>query len=270
MLAHSAVLVKKLEADKKLPGFALIFDDLVGDLPFYQRYAVWEIAFRFLHEGKHAAALTKIIAAARSAGGGPEHAAMIAKAAREALGGDKGLAACDKEFAKYVRDLAPRWEEVYRSLSTNGDPWIQIAFGSSNSIDWQTADAGSDKYEVSGEVEIFDAANKQMNLLLGRLPSGFVQISFVAGGSIVVFEYDNRRLDGKDWKRVGSVDVPGLTTNHSTPFKVKVSKSKVSIDVDGKNVGSFDVGEHPMNGAWGLGALAGSAGAWRKVAVKKS
>src|SRR4029079_5356874 len=135
-------------------------------------------------------------------------------------------------FAKYVRDLSPRWDEVYRSLSTNGDAWIQIAFKDSNSVDWQTADVGAEKYEVSGEVEIFDGANKQMNLLLGRLPSGLVQISFVVGTGIVVFEYDNRRLDGKDWKRVGSVDVPGLTTNHSTPFKVKVTKLKISIDVD--------------------------------------
>jgi hypothetical protein len=269
MLAHADVLVKQIEAEKKLPGFAPIFDDMLGDQPFYQRYAVWNVAFRFLHEGKHAAALTKILAAAKSAGGGAKHGAEIAAAARLELGGDAGLAALDKEFSAYVRALSPHWDEVYRSLSTAGDTWTQAAFKDANAIAWRTGDVGADKYEVSGELEIFDGDAQQMNLLLGRTPNGLVQISFVAGQRIVVFEYDNRRMNGTDWKRLGSVDQALVKTNHSTPFRVKVAKSKLTLEIDGKAVGSFDVGDHPMKGACGLGALEGSAGAWRKFTVKK-
>jgi hypothetical protein len=138
------------------------------------------MAFQFLHDGRHAAALTSIAAAARTAGGGSEHATAVAKAARNALNGDSGMKSCDGEFAKYARLLKPRWEEVYRSLSASGETWIQSAFPSANAIAWRTDDVGVERYELSGEFEIVAGDTHQLNVLLGRTDSGFVQVAFTA------------------------------------------------------------------------------------------
>jgi len=267
--AQDAVRVKRLAEEGDLPSLVLVLEEKVGDLDFLDRYAVWHHAFRWLRDGKRAEVLERILAEARRMGGGADHAAAVGRLALAALSEGTDVAALDGELAAYVRALEPRWDEVYRSLSTSGDTWLQAAFPKTNAICWQTADVGADRYEVSGEVEVFAGKKQQLNLLLARTPNGFVQVAMTAGSGVVVFEYDNRRSGDEQWKRLGGNDVPALVAGKWIPFRARVAKSKLTIDIAGKQVCEVDVGDHPMRGAWGLGALAGSAGAWRKVKLVK-
>jgi hypothetical protein len=85
-----------------------------------------------------------------------------------------------------------------------------------------------------------------------------------------VFEFDKRRLEDAAWKKLASIEIATLATGRSIPFVVRVTKTKLTIDVDGKAACEADVGDHARKGAWGLGARAGSTGVWGKVQLKQS
>lgn len=268
-LSTDARRVQRLHEAKQLPRLADIVDGKLGELTGPQRYALWSHVFRFLHDGKTSAAFTKLAGVARATGGGAQHGEKVARAARELLGGDAGLAALDTEFASCVKALAPRWEEIHRSLSTRGDAWAQTAFPQSNAIAWRTDDAGGERYQLSGEFELLPGANQQLNVLLGRTDSGFVQVAFNAGNGVTVFEFDNRREGDAAWKRLGFLEASAVRAGARVKFLVRVDKSKLTITVDDAKAGDVDLAGHPMKGAWGLGALAGSAGLWTKIQFKR-
>ncbi len=270
MNAASAVRVRRLEADKKLPSLSAVFDDLLGELEFNDRYSVWQVTFAYLGQEKQSGALTRILAGARQMGGGETHAASVADLARAELSSGGDLAARDRELTAFVRALAPRWDEVHRSLDTHDDTFVQAAFTTSNAICWRTEDVGVARYEISGELEIFPGNSHQQNLLLARTRNGFVQVAFTADYGVDVFEYDNRRLGSAQWKRLGTAKVDTVVAGKTIEFRVRVSKSKLSVEVTGKRACEVDTGDHAMQGAYGLGAVAGSAGTWRKVQLKKS
>lgn len=269
MHAARAVRVKRLEAEKKLPSLSAVFGDLLGELEFNDRYSVWDATFAYLSQKKQAGALTRILAGARQMGGGATHAASVADLARAELSKGGDLAARDREWNAFVRALAPRWDEVLRSLDTHGDTFVQVAFTASNAICWRAEDVGATRYEISGELEIFPGSAHQQNLLLARTPNGFVQVAFTADYGVDVFEYDNRRIGAAQWKKLGTAKVDTVVAGKTIEFLVRVSKSKLSVDVAGKKACEVDTGDRAMQGAYGLGAVAGSAGTWRKVQLKK-
>jgi hypothetical protein len=172
-----------------------------------------------------------------------------------------------------VRGLRPRARaalgRVIRSLSTTGDTWLQAAFASSNAICWRADDVGSAKYEVTGEVEIFEGSQRQMNLLLGRTPNGFVQISFVAGFGLTSSSTTtaaSEMLSG----RSSAAPSPRVEDEREQRRSACACRSRRSrIELAGKSVCEVDAGDHAMSGACGVGALAGSAGAWREFSAKK-
>lgn len=270
MLATFSSRVKDLESAHKLPTLASILDDKIGELDLNERYAVWLAAFEFLHEAQHAKLFPEIVAAARRIGSGPDHGARLARDVRGIIGDDAALTALDGEFKAFVHAQNPRWSEVYRSLSTSGTTWFQTAFESVNAIAWRTEMVATDNYELSGEVEIYDGPAQQMNVLLGRTDHGFVQVSFTAGYGLDVFEFDNQRIGDAQWKKLGTLKHAKVVSGKPIPFRLSIAKSKLSIAIDGKKALDADAGDHAMRGAFGLGAQASSAGAWRKITLKKS
>jgi hypothetical protein len=184
----------------------------------------------------------------------------------EALGTEAERAQLETEFTASALALAPEWDETYPALSTSGTSWIQSAPLATNAIAWRTGPAGADKYALEGEFEILPGSSKQMNVLLGRGKSGFVQVAFVGDYGIDVMRVDPTLGADKSWSKLATVEVKGLIPNRSIPFRVAVDGSDLSISVAGKQACAAHVTGVDLRGPWGLGVLADAAGRWRKIA----
>ena len=67
------------------------------------------------------------------------------------------------------------------------------------------------------------------------------------------------------FKSLFRVQTGSVRTKRKIAFAFSVDRNKLGIELDGSQLGSIDVAFHPMTGAWGLGALARSAGIWSRV-----
>jgi len=265
--ATDMVCVQRLAADQKLPPIAAIVADQLGDLEFSERYAVRSQWYAFLAGAPRAAKLSKLLRTVRATGGGPRFVATILEQATAAFGDQ------DKSFAKHVASLAPQWNEVYRSLTTSGAEWTQIAFPDANAIAWRTEPLKSKGFTAKGELRILPGGRQQMNFLFGRTDDGFHSIAFVADGGFTVFDY---RAATNKWVAIGAGNAPALRLCVRTPFSVAVVRDKLTVELADQSWKFELPRELPASIEWGLGAQAGppgsatgSAGVWTGLTVTK-
>ncbi|MCK6460884.1 MAG: hypothetical protein L6Q95_13460, partial [Planctomycetes bacterium] len=200
--------------------------------------------------------LARVAGAVRRAGGGDGYAAAVRGEATAALAGT--------DFPGFARGLRPEWEEVYRSLSTAGTEWPQLAFPDKNAIAWRREPVAGGAFSAKGGLRILPGTARQMNFLFARGEEGFYSLAFVADQGFVLFDY---RSGTEEWVRLGAGNAPGLRLGVSTDFAVKGRGTKLDVTLDGKSW-SFDLPRAlPDRVAWGLGAQAGSAGLWQRLAV---
>lgn len=257
--ADDMVRVRRLLEERKLPPARSILSDAVNDLDLRDRYATRAVFFSFVALDREK--LAKVAGAIRRTGGGDGYAAAVLAEAMAAFGGADGA------FAKHVRNLRPQWEEVYRSLWTAGTEWPQLAFPDRNAIAWRREPLAAGGLEAKGSLRILPGDARQMNFLFARGEEGFYSLAFVADQGFVLFDY---RSKTEEWVRVGAGNAPGLRLGVSTDFAVNGRGTKLKVTLDGK---SWDLDlprPLPDRVAWGLGAQAGSAGLWQRVAVESA
>jgi hypothetical protein len=258
--AQTGLVLGLIDRDQ-LPSVADILADTGPELSFFERYAVHGLFFEMLAE-RHAKKLAGLHAEIRRLGGGSGFDERAAKAFEEAFG--SAFSRLDADLVKYVQSLDPQWDEVYRSLETSGEEWVQIAFESKNAVAWRTEPIGGKKFTMTGELTLLPGATTQMNVLLGKSDAGFVQVSFVAGVGITLFDYRDRQ-----WTVLARVGSEAIEVGEPPFFRIAYTdaKHKLSIGiVDGPEL-ELEV-PIDLSGPWGLGTLAGSAGIWRKVSLQ--
>lgn len=252
------VRVQRLLDAGRLPSVEAILADQVGALEFYSRYATRWLFFRYL-EKKHGTQLKKVLREARRLAAGPALGRNITALLSKRLG-QESFAALDDGFRRYVRSLAPEWEEVLRSLHGNEAKRVSIAFPDSNAVAWLVSPVGKLPYALEGTVEILPNTERQLNVLLDRSDKGFLCVALNADFGVTLFEYESA---GSKWHRRGSVRHGALKPKRPFRVRVEVSKGRVDVAIDGKRLLGADFPDRRLDGAWGLGALAGSAGIWR-------
>ena len=265
-IASDMIRAQRLLAGGHLPSATSIVRDQTGDMEMYDRYAVRKLLFRRLITRKDApafrAALTKVWALED----GPDFAKRC-EAVVTAPYAAEGLAGLDLDFEQFVRSQAPAWDEVLRCLGTAGDAWVQTAFADHNAVSWRTASVGAGSYEVRGQIEILPGSGhaQQMNFLLGRAADGFVSVAFVAGYGADVFRYHVR---DERWEKLATGPTKSVQLWRRVPFRITVDGTKLTVRIDGADVATADLTDHPMSGPWGLGVQSGAAGVWRGVKVE--
>lgn len=266
-VAADMVLAQKLLANGKLPTAAQVLRGETKDLGLYERYAVQSLFFRRLVTRNDGAAFRAAFLEAVRMPERPDFAERFLEAVEKTYA-TEGLAGLDLDHEQCVRSQTPAWDEVFRALSTAGDAWTQAAFGDHNAVAWRTAPVGAAEYEVRGQVEILPGLGKsqQANVLLGReKETGFVSVAFFAGYGVNVFRYQAKE---DRWEKLAAVPVRAVQVWRRLPFRISVAGSKLTLRVDGTEVASVEVPDHPMTGAWGLGVQAGAVAAWRGVKVE--
>lgn len=252
------VRCKRLLEKGALPSSEAILQDRTEHLGFYDRYAACAGLFRVLKSGAGA----RVLAEARDLPSGPGLARRLQESVRKACGAE-GLAGMDRALHRLVRDSRPSWEEVFRSLETEGEEWTQAAFRDTNAIAWRTGPVGRKEYALEGSLRILPAGPRQMNLLLARDEDGFLSVAFQAGGGVTLLEYASR----EDRWRTLAFREAALPTGAAFRFEVRAQKGALRVSVDGREVLKAGTGAHPLDAPWGLGAQAGSAGEWSGIRI---
>ena len=256
MIVRATALLKKGE----MPAATRILEDDLEDVPWRTRYALRWLMFRFLEESMDHKSFRAVMGKARQLGGGPTYGRRLKAFILDSLGPER-TKSFDRRFANYLQDLEPRWEEIYPSLDTAGDEWTQVAFPIKNAIAWRTDPVGRSTYALQGKLKILPNSKQQMNVLLGRNVDGFVSVALSTAG-VTVFNY----LQKEDrWHRLGYRDAKALRGERWALFRVKIEDDRLSVSLNSETVLSVSLNGRPMQGSWGLGAQAGSAGIWGDV-----
>lgn len=249
----------------KLPPVADILRDRTEDVPWRNRYAIRWMLLRFLKSSTDPDTFHSIMKEAGRLGSGSNYTQRLVTFIEGALGQD-AMRAIDGNFRSYLRVLSPQWEEVYRSLETADNRWVQIAFPDKNAITWHTKSVEEDTYSLEGKLNILQGRkHQQLNLLLGRNREGFVSVAFTAGVGVTVFQYhgtENR------WERLGSAESDLLKPDQWIRFRVDVGGDQLRVTLNKKPALTASLNGRSMLGPWGLGAQSGSAGIWRRVRLK--
>jgi hypothetical protein len=263
LASTDVVRVRRLRAGDELPAVDAILGDALDDLAFYDRYAVRWLFFRYLVT-THEAEVKDFLRRVRRLGGGSGLAKEAGELLRSRLG-TKAFRALGEGWEPFVASLAPEWEEVFRDLSPEPAQRVQIAFPDRNAIAWRTAPVGKKEYSISGVLTILDNARHQMNLLLDRCDEGFVCVSISAHLGVTLFDYRSKE---DRWNRLGFVARKELAVDRPMRVDLRVKGNRLTLLLDGESVLDEQIEGHTMQGPWGLGALAGSAGIWKDLRVR--
>ncbi len=244
----------------------LLVDEQLPD-GFYEAYAYQHLAFRYLTEKKQRKKLDKILGGLDLLGGGSARREEFAEHVEKTIG-KKRWKDLNRGFEKYVEDLAPAWDEVFVALETAGDDWLQAAFPDKNAIAWRTEAIDEDRWEITGELRVLPGDEQQLNLLLDRSEAGFVQVSFIGGRGVSLFEFDAQKgLDGT-WDERVFERTELMRADEFVHFRVAWKRDEISVDLAGEQIFELEL-DRTMDGAWGLGALRSSAGIWRSVTLDR-
>lgn len=259
--ATAVVRIRRLLDAGSLPSVSRILADDIDDLPFYARYATRWLFFRYLQEN-HAQQIARVLRQARRLAEGPAFNRQLTALLCEELGKER-FAALDEAFRHYLRSLEPQWEEVLRSLSGNRKKRVSTAFPQSNAVAWRTKPAGRLPYVLEGTVEILPNTERQLNVLLDRSGAGFLCVALNADFGVTLFDYESAN---SKWHRRAARRHP-LAPNRPFRVRVEVKQGRVDVAIDGQKLLGADFPERRLDGPWGLGALAGSAGIWREFGL---
>ena len=239
-----------------------ILDDDLADEEFYARYAAKRLFFAFLMDA-HAEGMRTYVRKLSRLGTSADFKARAREALVGAVGA-VGMADLQQAYATYVRGLRPAWSEVYRSLETLGEAWLQIAFPNVNAVAWRTQPVGKDRYVLSARVRILRNYGKQANLLLDQRTGGFVSVALTAGFGVSVFAYDAQK---DAWDSRAAIKVPGLDLDEDHDVRLEIEGTRLRVLLDKQQVAdvTFPEREGGLTGPWGLGAQSGTAVRWSGV-----
>lgn len=259
---------KRIVEEGRLPAIGEALKNRYGELGFYDRYAFWWGFWRFVYlEGPYRRGMRRVLDAmpART-NGGAFKGELLTAMTKLLADRDGSFKTFERRLSAWASKLTGDWEERNRTLTVRGDDWWQLAFEKTNAVCWRSGPVEREAYRITGRLEIFGSANPQMNVLLGRVRDvGFISIAFRAGVGVTVFRYDE---EDNRWANLAFGPAAQLVRGKATRFTVKVAEGRVTALLDGKQICSTAVGDHPLDGEWGVGVQAGGAGIWRGVRLR--
>lgn len=265
----STEIVQTVDYFEEHPKFGIdeLLDDVSKDIPGSRMYAMRGLFMDWLHE---IGLLKQVVDEARRLGGGDDYGDRL-HAAVDKIMADAGIEKRDAMFRSWLGAFEPQWEQLNRSLETNGDIWPHSAFSSTNANCWNAQELGDDDWAITGEMKIFDAEKTQMNILVGRSDTGYVSIAVTADWGVTVFhrQYSKDKDKGSKWVRIENQEVKSNSVDKWMKFKVSKRRDRLMIKIGKQRPIRVDVSEIDVSGAWGLGVQNKSAGLWRDVKVDR-
>lgn len=254
------VRAQRLAKNGSLPAVhRLLLDDLRG-IDRHGRYAVQWSFVRFLMQFEERRGWNAIARAARDA---PEAASMqrsLADALAAAIA-PKSPDDLDRAWRRSIDAMTPEWDEAVRSLHTARGGWIQSAFADAHAAAWRTQPAGRPPYSIVGRYEFHGLRFQSLNVLLDRRADGYLYVSFTQNHGASALRY--HAADDR-WERLGSQWSPHRERRDGR-FRIDVEADRLRVELHGKQLLEIPIRDRTMDGPWGLGAKAGTTGAWRGV-----
>jgi hypothetical protein len=257
--AKRMVRCRSLRARGLLPGPRAIFQENLGHLPWLERYAVWWSFFRFL-DSEYPSELRKIVDGAVALGGGSGFTRRLYAGVRGVFD-DAALDAVNDAYRRSVDAMAPIWDEVYRSLETDGETWRQLAYSTSNAVAWRLPAVGS-TYTIAGRVSVPASDSPQANVLLGERDAGFFSVAIRVGSGVTLLE-----CQGNRWENHWHADRE-IEAGAPVDFRVEVSGREIVVRIDGREVGRHTAGRD-LAGRWGVGVQARGGARWEGVGLRR-
>lgn len=265
LAAKSLQDCREMLAKGTLPTTSAILSGALGALELHPRYRVNYEFYVFL-AAQEPKGLARVVQAISSTGGGPGYQERVLEAVQK-IWSEKDLKKLDERFEDFLQSRKPCWDELYRSLETRGEGYVQRAFADKNAIAYRM-DSPIERLpaQVTGTLRIWPGPSLQMNFLLGRTDTGFLSVAFTAGQGVTVFRYDNTQSD--PWNRLAFGESKDLPTGADVPFGIEIEKNELAVYVSGKELVRTTLGGGSPLGTWGIGAQAGATGEWKGLLVK--
>lgn len=236
-----------------------------------EQYSFWTVAFEFLMSPGTGSAfrsglrkLTKLK--------GSSKASDVNGVFRKALT-KRRIAGLDKALRSFLESRDPKWDLKFRALDVLEDRWVQGTLHK-NAIAWQLVSLPS-TYRVTGKFTVLPGEKQQLNLLLARHGHDMIQICLAAGdqgkdGGVTVFDYRSNLPDKERYRRMGYQSCSSIQIGREVAFVAEVGDQELVIRIADEEVLRVPRNGLDLTGAFGVGALRGSAGIWREVTATAS
>jgi hypothetical protein len=250
------LIVRRLLERGRFPTAEAIVTDSLERLSSHERYAVWLEFMRVLSSAGNADRFRELVVEMQRARGGPGMRPNIADFMRRTYGMER----LDRQLRESVAELAPVWEELYRSLETIGDEWLQAAFPSTDAVAWRLEPVGRAHYVLTGAARPL-TGDTRMDVLLGRSETGSLAVSLRASGHLVVTRTPTTGLP---------VELAHLRADvgggRDVPFAIEVRHGRLDVTLgDDRAIEGLAVEGLELDGPWGLSVSRGCAGVWKGV-----
>lgn len=259
LFSRRLVLVRAMLDDRSWPGAARIFEDQYGTIDSARRYAIWSVFCGWLFDDVLRDRRKDLFAQARRvAATDPRAGEKLTAVFTKALG--KRMERLDAEFAKFVDDHAPQWDETYRALESRDAEWLVVSFPTADATAIRTKPVGSPTYVVRGSFEFLPTKTGDLRLHVARDTSHELEVHFVRDQGVV-----------PHWNDFGGGGAPGpvgaLRGDGPFAFEVRVEADLATIVIDDEIVTSIAIETPADGGRVGLGAAASSGGIWRNFEI---
>lgn len=256
-------LVKRLIQRKELPSIRAMMNEEFDAFDRSTRYGLCWLLFAFMEDGPRPGSGSRLLREMLRQEGGGEKATKAAQTVRKIK---DYFAGKDDQFAKFVSEKNADWNEVFRSLDTSSEDWVQIAFPAKNAVAWRNETLGDGPWTLSGRMRILPCEAKQLNVLCGAAGGSFISVAYVAEYGVTVFHY---RAGPKEWETIAKTRTRDVRLGDVVRFRLERQGPRLDVFLDGQHLIATDAPEDALNGNWGLGAQAGSAGIWNAIVVTK-
>jgi hypothetical protein len=264
LVARYAALCQQMVEKDELPEAGKILAGESGNLEFHARYSSSYRFYAFLR-AKHAKDMERIVKAIRTQEGGDGYrAGLMAELGRQWKG--KELDKLHKEWVAAVKAAKPEWDEVYRSLESRGDAWVQRGFGDSFAIAFVPEGPKSVPFTVTGTVRVLPGEGTQMNFLLGRTPKGFLSVAMNFGHGVSVFRFESGAKE--EWRNLATAESRTMPIGKDVSFRLEANAAELVVFLDDQETLRAPLGGRSPVGPWGLGAQPKTTGVWKSIAVR--
>jgi len=255
--AGQILLVQELFGSNQAPRFGTLLRDKLGGFDYRQRYALRWLTYEFLRacRPEECARLFQAAYTVNAAGRALERVRPLL----EHLWTPAELAALDAEFLGWVGALHPRWRQTAGSCEFDERGLVVLAPANADALAVNQTAFESLPFHVQGELRFLPGSGQQLHVVLAHREDSFLLVSFTGGWGVTLWRHEVR---GARWLRRAAAEIPWLDAERALRFRLDASATALAISLDGEEVLRVPLDGAELLGRFGLGAQAGSNGAW--------
>ena len=246
---------RRLLEEDRVPAIGSLLMDALEGLSTAERYALWHEFIEILQEDR--TKFRRLIEVLRQTRGGPEMRRAIADHVLDSYG-EKTL---ERRLRKRLEKLAPAWEQVYRSLDTSRDQWLQTAFPELHAIAWRIPAVQREAFQLEGTLTPL-SSDMWMAVLVGRDERSHFAVRFHERRLEVLL------VEGDSSRELASAPIVPISRGVPLAFRVVVDGRALRIELDGLTHLEASL-PRDARGGWGLSVSKGSAGRWGAVELDR-